>query len=132
MGSNIINQLLGDVVFSIFAAFIVQFATNKVAGFKPSYVSAYIASLLNLVLATLTTPLIGILVVLRSTIGMVLYIALVFFVGALIYGWMLRHPTSGPIGIRKGFFVSLIQLVVVTVLLVAVLLVFAAYKYLST
>jgi hypothetical protein len=63
---------------------------------------------------------------------MVVYLAFIFIIVAFIYGQIFRHPTAGPIGIRKGFLVSLVQMVVVAVLLVAVMLAFAAYKHFST
>lgn len=128
MTENWLMQLGSSVAVSLFTAKIVQFATNKVAGFNPSYSSAFLVSFLTLVIATVLGGLGAVAGLGRSAIGMVLGLSATFLIGAGLYGWLLRHPVSGPIGMRKGVLVSLVQLGVVSALLVGLMVVFAAFK----
>lgn len=128
MAGNWLIQLGSSVAVSLFTAKIVQFATNKVAGFNPSYASAFLVSFLTLVIATVLGGLGAVSGLGRSPLGMVLGLLATFLIGAALYGWLLRHPASGPIGMRKGVLVSLVQLVVVGALLVGLMVVFTAFK----
>ena len=121
-------QILFGAVVTLFTALIVQFATNKVAGFKPAYRIAYLASFLGLVAAFVTAPIMAIAGIGRSGLGMTLGRLIIFLVGSALYGWLLKHPSTGSIGIRKGILVSLIQLVAVTVLVGGVMLLFSLLK----
>lgn len=121
-------QFLTGAVLTLFTALIVQFATSKVSGFKPKYGDAYLAAFLGFVVAFVIAPIMAIAGIGRSGVGMVLGILVIFFIGSALYGWLLKHPSTGSIGIRKGMMVSLIQLVVVAVLVGGVMLVYSLLK----
>lgn len=121
-------QFLSGAVVTLFTALIVQLVTNKVAGFKPAYGAAYLASFLGLVVAFVTAPILAIAGIGRSGLGMALSLLIIFLVGSALYGWLLKHPETGSIGIRKGILVSLVQLVVIIVLVGGAIFLFSLFR----
>ena len=128
--SPILKMLIANFGASFVNAFIIQFATTRIASFKPTYIHACLASILTLIAAYII-GFAGAIANLGSTsFGKPLTLLITFALGAALYGWILRHPTYGSIGIRKGALVSLAQLLLTGALLGGMMLFFYIYKQL--
>ena len=108
-------HLAGAVIGSFVIALFVQLGTKKIAKFEPSYGIAYVATFLS----SLSLLIIGFVVGLFASLSghystdvpIVLVSIIGFFVGATIYGTLIKHPETGPIGFRGGLPIELILII---------------------
>lgn len=108
---------LGEIpIVALWGAVIVQFATLRVAGFKPRFGVAYLAALLGAAAGLVIGFLIGFILAPEGRQGfgtMTLFSTVLgFFVQAGFYTLLLKHPETGGIIYRKACLIALIQLVI--------------------
>ena len=112
---QLMMNLAGAAIGSFVVALFVQLGTKKIVKFKPSYGMAYKATLLS----SLSFLIIGFEVGLFASLSghsftydpIMLTTIIGFLVGAAIYGTLIKHPETGPIGFRHGLLVELILLI---------------------
>ena len=130
MTSFLLNILVKSLGGSLINAFVIQFVTTRVSYFKPSYLSAYVASFLVLIAAQILAAAGAIANIDRTQFGVPISMLVIFILGSAIYGWLLKHPTDGSIGLLKGVLVSLGQMLLVGALLIGMMLFFYVYRQL--
>lgn len=128
MTSFLFDILVGIFGGSIIDAFVIQFVTTRVYHFKPSYLSAYIASILALIAALILGTAGAIANIGQTTFGVSISMLAIFLLASVIYGRLLKHPTDGSIGLRKGVMVSLGHTLLTGVLLIGVMSFFYVYR----
>jgi hypothetical protein len=100
-------QALAAVFGAFMGAFFARLGTRWTLGFDANYWNAFSATLLAYAAAVVA----GMLVHMADMGKGGLVILSVFYVAsALLYGRMLQHPQSGPIGLQQGFRVAIVQL----------------------
>lgn len=126
---QLIAQLIGGGIgiafLSLFIALIIQCATKKVAKFKPPYGKAYISALLGTLAAHISVSFAWGLTMhgfmdiththkFKRSDGDILLIGIIagFVVQGVIYGKLIKDSAGIPLGIRNGFAVAGMQLVV--------------------
>ena len=122
----LLGTVTGIAVGIVVGAFLIQFATNWLAGFKPKYGTAILAATLG------NLASFGIGFVSRIAIdnnkgevtGSVTLLLLVigFFVQAAFYSFMLKDPAGVALGYGRACLVTLIQVAVAAVALGAIYL----------
>jgi len=128
MTGFLLNRIIKSFGGSIINAFIIQLATTKAAHFKPTYISAYIASFLVIFIGSLLGTAGAIANINHSPLGAPISIFVMFILGSALYGRLLKHPADGAIGIRKGMLVSLVQMLLAGAILFGLMLFFYIYR----
>ncbi len=131
MSSNATLLLIGVFVAaigSLLGALIVQLATKRVVKFKPKYKTAYEAAFLGY-LGSFTTGFLislfgGILNSESTEKVLTLTMVVSFFVSSVIYGLIISHPNTGPIGFSNGCKISLVQLIIELIVVGVIMIVF--------
>ena len=132
------NHLLMMTFFAIlslvFYAFVLRFATKLNAGFKPSFISALYVEIVVMIALTLVFDVALSFVlniisdsqpILTGAPRTIFRYVVKFLLMIIIYGRLLKHPDTGPIGSRKACYVSL-AVTAVGIALFMLLWVFAA------
>jgi len=107
-----LRMMLWYVLELFVSAFVVQIVTKWIYKFKPPYNMAlkacFFPALISLILDIFVVLLAESMYTLRDAfiLFLVLRIILVFSVYTWFLGRMLKHPESGPIGLKKGFFLT--------------------------
>lgn len=98
-------------IMSLIGALFVQLGTKWVAKFKPSYGLAYLTTFLGnlgpFIVEFVIEPSPGMSGQSFAGGPMVLSMVINFFVAAAIYGLLIKHPDTGPIGFGKGCLVGM-------------------------
>lgn len=124
---GIIGMIIGSALGALLGAFLVQFATNAIAKFKPTYRVAYFASFVGGLATNGIGFVIGFIVAANGNeISLVGY-GILTIIGFVLYSWllgfMLKHPDSGAIGFKTASLISLIYIgVVIAIILVGAVL----------
>ena len=132
-GAQILEQLIGAhigiAIGALVGALFVQLATNWVCKFKPPYGTAYkaflLTSLASLIIAFLVGFVGGLIGIYENQKGRPPLIPLTvinLFVGAVIYGSLIKHPESGSIGFGKACLVSIFLLAIGAIIVGAIAL----------
>ena len=113
-------MLIGGLVGALIAAVFVRMATRIVAGFTPAFGSAWGASYLGFALSSLVGFLTGFIMTAKGhsvdpTTEICLFVV-GLFVQAAVYGVVLKHPDTGPIGLFRGSLVCLVYLIIIGIL----------------
>jgi hypothetical protein len=136
MTATIIGQLVaktvGAAIGALIGALFIQLGTKWIAKFKPSYGTAYLAAFLGYLASFVVGVVIGLFVGMSGhSFGgspVVLSMVIGFSVAAAIYGLLIKHPETGPIGFGKACLVALVQLLLSGVILAIIVLVVIAMK----
>jgi hypothetical protein len=100
-------QALGAVLGAFMGAYFVQLGTSWTLGFKANFWNAFSATLLAYAAAVAS----GMFVAMAGMgKGGLVVLAVFYLVSAILYGRMLQHPETGPIGLQQGFRVAIVQL----------------------
>jgi hypothetical protein len=121
----ILGKIIGTVVAICVGALVVQFATEKLAGFKPPYGTTCLASLLGYLASYAISFIVGLAIATNKggAAGMVEYVtAIGFFMQAAFYSFMLKSPDGVALGYGRAFVVSFVQLTVGTFLIAFVMM----------
>lgn len=110
------GRIFGAAIAVLIGALVVQFVTSKLAGFRPPYGTAALASLLGY----LASYAIGFVVAFAVTsnkveiTGSITVVTLVFgfFAQAAIYSFMIKSHKGKPLGFGRACIVSIVQVVV--------------------
>lgn len=125
----VIGQLLGATVAIGVGALVVQFATEKIANFKPPYGTTFLASLIGYLANYAISFIVGFVIVTTKgqVSGMVSLLLLVisFFVQATFYSFMLKSPDGVTLGYGRACIVSIIQLIIAALMIGVVLMMLA-------
>lgn len=118
MFSNLILTTIDFLLQLAVAAFVIQFTTRVVAGFKPPFSRTLIA----VACAYVAALVIGLVVEFVSvwsgfdaiSVTLVVFCQMfqIFVGGLLAYSWILKDPAKEPIGIRKAAQVAGIEVLV--------------------
>lgn len=92
---------------ALMGAYFAQLGARWSAGFKPSFWHAFSATLLAYAAGFAAVML---LIMLGMTRGWALPVLIYGLTCALLYGRMLRHPKTGPLGWKMGARVAIVQL----------------------
>jgi len=110
-----IGNVIGGAIAALIGALLVQLATHWVCKFKPPYGMAYKAIFLAYIASWVVGFFVGFMVAAAGgeidSATYLLIIIIGFFVTSGLYGIMIKHPESGPIGFSKACLVSLINLI---------------------
>lgn len=124
----VIGQLLGVAVAIGVGSLVVQFATEKIANFKPPYGATFLASLIGYLASYAISFIVGF--VIGTTKGQVsgmvslLLLVICFFVQATFYSFMLKSPDGAPLGYGRACIVSIIQLIIAALIIAVILMMF--------
>ena len=125
----ILGQLFGAAVAVSVGALVVQFATEKIANFKPPYGTTFLASLIGYLASYAIGFIVGFAIATNKgeASGMVMLLTLVigFFVQATFYSFMLKSPDGVTLGYGRACIVSIIQLVIAALIIGVIVMVFA-------
>ena len=119
--ASILGQIFGAAAAVLVGALVVQFVTDKLAGFRPPYSTVALASLLGY----LGSYAIGFVVAFAITsnrgevTGAISLVTLIigFFVQAAFYSFMLKAPEGLPLGFGRACIVSIAQLMVAALMI---------------
>ena len=120
-------MVIGSAIGALLGAFLLQFATNAIAKFKPTYRVAYSASFIGGLSSNLLGFVIGFAVATSGNeISLVGY-GIMTIIGFALFSWILglrlKHPETGAIGFKTGALISLFWTgVVIAVVLVGAVL----------
>lgn len=137
MISQVIIQLIGTIIGaaigSLIGAVFVRLATHWVCKFTPAYGMAYVATFYSYLTCNIIGIFVGLMIGttgnLFNPITIILLMVIGFFIGAAIYGIMIKHPESGPIGFGKACLVNLVLLLIGAVIFGIIgLIVFVAMR----
>jgi hypothetical protein len=124
---GIIGMVIGSALGALLGAFLVQFATNAIAKFRPTYGTAYFASFVGGLSTNGLGFVIGFAVAASGNeISLVGY-GILMIIGFVLYSWLLgfllKHPETGAIGFKAGSLISLTYIgVVIAIVLVGAVL----------
>ena len=130
---QLIGMLIGATVGALIGAVFVRLATRMVAGFTPPFGTSWLAAYLGFAASIIIVFVAGIsLGASRGHVDAsanILLMVIGFFVQAAIYGSLLKHPESGPIGFGKACLVSIVQLVAAAIIFgIIALIIYAATR----
>ena len=106
------RMVLWYVLQLFVSAFVLQIVTAWMYKFKPQYSMAlkacFFPALISLVLDVFVIQLAESMYTLRDAFILLLVFQIILVVSAYTWflGRMLKHPESGPIGLKKGFFLT--------------------------
>ena len=131
---NVIGQLIGQVIgvaiAALIIALIIQWATKKVAKFKPSYgmayKSAFLVTVAGLILGWFIALAFGISGQTEQRKLYLISMVAGFILQGAIYGQLIKDDSRTSVGLGKGFAIAGIQFAIgmgILILIVAVLVI---------
>lgn len=113
MAAKIIGQLIGIAIGSLVGALFIQFATERVCKFRPSYGTSYKAYFTASIIGYACSLGLAFAFYEANKIAyLFLAVGISFFIGSMVYGKLIQNPASGPIGFSKGCLISLVLLLI--------------------
>ncbi len=120
---QLLGLLLGAALWACVGAILIRLATRVVAGFVPSYGSAWQASFLGVTISAAASFAVGVVLamllfnvkVMMPVMGMV-----ALLIQTWIYSDLLLYPEGGSIGRWRALLVGLLQIVFVLALCFAI------------
>jgi hypothetical protein len=122
------TQLLSLLVRSAISAIIIQYAARMVAGFKPLYKSAFLASLAANLLAAAIMMVVSLAGVRSGNQEIFIGLVLTFVSGTLCYSRMLKSEDSAVLGLKKGALVSAVEVLLYVIVVVCSLYVYSSVR----
>lgn len=125
-------MIIGSVIGAFLSAFLLQFATNAIAKFKPTYRVAYTTSLIGGLSSNFLGFITGFAVAASGNEMSLVGYGIMTIIGFSFFSWILglrlNHPETGAIGFKTGALISLVW----TGVLVAIVIVGAVLLGLIT
>lgn len=129
-----VGSVVGFLIATLVSAFSLTHATNFIASFKPSYrvaLKGWILCLLASFVAAFSVGIVMGFFAIGSLYSQQLVgIAIGTAASSYVLGIVLKHPDTGPIGLKRGFLVVLTTYFINILLLVGFLLVAFVFAHL--